>query len=69
MARYYGQVGAYSPGHALVALFGSIVWLFILLAVGWYVLHHWPEVQDLLQRAVQAIQEAFDSGSSHSIAT
>jgi phage shock protein PspC (stress-responsive transcriptional regulator) len=69
MAQYYGHVGAYSPGHALVALFGSIVWLFILLAVGWYVLHHWPEVQDLLQRAVQAIQEAFDGGSSHSIAT
>jgi hypothetical protein len=69
MARYYGHVGAYSPGHALVALFGSIVWLLILLCVGWYVLHHWPEVQDFLQRALQAIQAAFDNGARNSVST
>jgi phage shock protein PspC (stress-responsive transcriptional regulator) len=69
MARYYGHVGTYNPGHALMALFGSIVWLLILLCVGWYVLHHWPEVQDFLQRALQAIQEAFDSGSRNSVST
>ncbi|HEX3837418.1 MAG TPA: PspC domain-containing protein [Steroidobacteraceae bacterium] len=69
MARYYGRVGAYSPGHALVALFGTILWLLILVVVGWYVLHHWPEVQDFLQRVVQAIQDAFDSGSHNSVST
>ena len=69
MARYYGHVGAYSPGYALVALFGSIVWLLILVSVGWFVLHHWPEVQDALQRALQAIQAAFDSGPQNSVST
>ena len=61
--QYYGHVGAYSPGHALVALIGTVVWLMVLLTVGWYVVHHWPEVQDLLQRALQAIQAAFDDHS------
>jgi phage shock protein PspC (stress-responsive transcriptional regulator) len=69
MARYYGHVGTYSPGHALVALFGSIVWLLILVSVGWYLLHHWPEVQDFLQRALQAIQAAFDSGPRNTVST
>lgn len=64
-ARYYGHIGAYNPGHALVALIGSVVWLLILVAVGWYVVQHWPEVQDFLQRALQAIQSAFDQGSVH----
>jgi phage shock protein PspC (stress-responsive transcriptional regulator) len=69
MARYYGHVGAYSPGHALVGLIGSIIWLSLLLAFGWYVVHHWPEVQDFLQRALQALQSAFgnappDSGKT-----
>jgi hypothetical protein len=59
MARYYGHVSTYNPVHALVGLIGSIIWLSVLLAVGWYVVHHWPEVQDLLQRLVQAIQAAF----------
>jgi hypothetical protein len=52
-----------------VALFGTILWLLILVVVGWYVLHHWPEVQDFLQRVVQAIQDAFDSGSHNSVST
>jgi phage shock protein PspC (stress-responsive transcriptional regulator) len=69
MAHYYGHVGTYSPGHALVALFGSIVWLLILVSVGWYLVHHWPEVQDFLQRALQAIQAAFDSGPRNSVST
>jgi phage shock protein PspC (stress-responsive transcriptional regulator) len=70
MARYYGHVGAYSPAHAFVALIGSVVWLLILASVGWYALHHWPEVQDFLQRALQAIQAAFDGGpANHSVAT
>lgn len=69
MAHYYGHVGTYSPGHALLALFGSIVWLLILASVGWYVLHHWPEVQDFLQRALQAIQAAFDGGPRNSVST
>jgi phage shock protein PspC (stress-responsive transcriptional regulator) len=69
MARYYGHVGAYSPAHALVGLIGSIVWLSLLLALGWYVVHHWPEVQDFLQHALQALQSAFgnppaDSGKT-----
>jgi hypothetical protein len=65
MARYYGHVGTYHPGHALVALMGTVVWLLILLSVGWYVVHHWPEVQDFLQRALQAIQAAFGDHSAH----
>ncbi|HTB67317.1 MAG TPA: PspC domain-containing protein [Steroidobacteraceae bacterium] len=69
MARYYGQVGTYGPGYALVALFGSIVWLLVLASVGWYVVHHWPEVQDFLQRALQAIQDAFDNGPRNSVST
>jgi phage shock protein PspC (stress-responsive transcriptional regulator) len=69
MARYYGHVGTYSPGYALVALFGSIVWLLLLGSVGWYVVHHWPEVQDFLQRALQAIQAAFDNGPRNSVST
>ena len=65
VARYYGQVGAYNPAHALLALLGTVVWLTVLLACGWYVTHHWPEVQDFLQRALQAFQAAFGDGSSH----
>ncbi len=69
LARYYGHVGTYHPGHALVALIGTVVWLLILLSVGWYVVHHWPEVQDFLQRALQAIQAAFDDHSAHNAVT
>jgi len=69
LARYYGQIGVYHPGHALVALMGSVVWLLILLSVGWYVVHHWPEVQDFLQRALQALQSAFDKGPADSVGT
>jgi phage shock protein PspC (stress-responsive transcriptional regulator) len=61
LASYYGHVGVYHPGHALVALVGTIVWLLVLASVGWYVVHHWPEVQDFLQRAVQALQTAFNN--------
>jgi phage shock protein PspC (stress-responsive transcriptional regulator) len=64
MARYYGHVGAYSPVHALVGLIGSIIWLSVLLAFGWYVVHHWPEVQDFLNHAVQALQSAFGTPPS-----
>jgi phage shock protein PspC (stress-responsive transcriptional regulator) len=69
MARYYGHVGAYSPAHAVLGLIGSIIWLSVLLAFGWYVVHHWPEVQDFLQHLVQALQSAFgnappDSGKT-----
>ena len=64
-ARYYGHVGAYNPAHALMALLGTVVWLAVLVAFGWYVSHHWPEVQDFLQHALQAIQSAFDDGPSH----
>jgi phage shock protein PspC (stress-responsive transcriptional regulator) len=63
MAQYYGHVGAYHPGHALLALLGIVVWLLVLGWVGWYVVHHWPLVQDFLQRALQAIQAAFADGS------
>jgi len=35
---------------------GTVVWLLVLVCVGWYVVHHWPEVQDFLQRALQALQ-------------
>ena len=52
MARYYGYVGAYSPAHAVAALVGTVIWLSLLLAFGWYVVHHWPEVQDFLQHFV-----------------
>jgi phage shock protein PspC (stress-responsive transcriptional regulator) len=69
MAHYYGHVGTYSPGHALLALFGSIVWLLILVSAGWYLVHHWPEAQDFLQRALQAIQAAFDSGPRNTVST
>ncbi len=69
VARYYGHMGAYHPAHALLALLGTLVWLSILLAFGWYVIHHWPEVQDFLQRALQAIQSAFGEGSSHNTVT
>jgi phage shock protein PspC (stress-responsive transcriptional regulator) len=69
LARYYGQVGVYHPGHALVALMGTVVWLLVLLCVGWYVVHHWPEVQDFLQRALQALQTAFDNGPASTVRT
>jgi phage shock protein PspC (stress-responsive transcriptional regulator) len=62
MARYFGHVAAYNPGHALMVLIGTVVWLLILLSMGWYVAHHWPQVQDFLQRAVQAVQDAFGNG-------
>jgi phage shock protein PspC (stress-responsive transcriptional regulator) len=65
VARYYGHVGAYNPVHALLALFGTVVWLLVLLAFGWYVVHHWPEVQDFLQRALQAIQSVFSDAPAH----
>lgn len=69
MARYYGHVGAYSPTHALLGLIGTIVWLSVLLAFGWYVVHHWPEVQDFLQHVVQALQSAFGSAPTDSVKT
>jgi phage shock protein PspC (stress-responsive transcriptional regulator) len=69
VAHYYGHVGVYHPGHALVALVGTVVWLLVLLCVGWYVVHHWPEVQDFLQRALQALQTAFDKGPADSVRT
>jgi phage shock protein PspC (stress-responsive transcriptional regulator) len=69
MARYFGHMGAYHPAHALLALLGTLVWLSILLAFGWYVVHHWPEVQDFLQRALQEIQSAFGEGPSHNTVT
>ncbi|HTY93369.1 MAG TPA: PspC domain-containing protein [Steroidobacteraceae bacterium] len=65
MARYYAPVGAYDPVHPLVVLIGTVVWLLVLLSVGWYVVHHWPEVENFLQRALQAIQDAFDNRSPH----
>ena len=65
VARYYGHMGAYHPAHALLALLGTIVWLSILLAFGWYVVHHWPEVQDFLQRALQEMQSAFGNAPAH----
>ncbi len=68
-ARFYGHVGAYHPGHALVALLGSMVWLLILVAFGWYVVHHWPEVQDFLQNVLQGLQSALGEGSSHTPVT
>ena len=64
-ARYYGHLGTYNPAHALLALLGTVVWLAVLVAFGWYVSHHWPEVQDFLQRALQAMQSAFGDGPSH----
>jgi phage shock protein PspC (stress-responsive transcriptional regulator) len=69
VAHYYGHVGVYHPGHALMALVGTVVWLLVLLCVGWYVVHHWPEVQDFLQRALQALQTAFDKGPANSVST
>ena len=69
VARYYGQVGVYHPGHALVALIGTVVWLLVLLGVGWYVVHHWPEVQDFLQRALQALQTAFADKPANTVTT
>jgi phage shock protein PspC (stress-responsive transcriptional regulator) len=69
VARYYGHVGVYHPGHALVALMGTVVWLLVLVCVGWYVVHHWPEVQDLLQRALQALQTAFDDKQGGTVST
>ena len=69
LARYYGHVGVYHPGHALVALIGTVVWLLVLLCVGWYVVHHWPEVQDFLQRALQALQTAFDDKPGNTVST
>ena len=65
VARYYGHVGAYNPAHAVLALLGTVVWLSVLGACGWYVAHHWPEVQDFLQRALQEIQSAFSEAPSH----
>jgi len=69
LAGYYGQVGAYSPGHALMALIGSLIWLAVLLACGWYVVHHWPQVQDFLQHVLQALQNAFGTAPSDSVKT
>jgi len=69
VARYYGHVGVYHPGHALVALIGTVVWLLVLVCVGWYVVHHWPEVQDFLQRALQALQTAFDDKQGGTVST
>jgi phage shock protein PspC (stress-responsive transcriptional regulator) len=69
VARYYGHVGVYHPGHALVALMGTVVWLLVLVCVGWYVVHHWPEVQDFLQRALQALQTAFADKQGGTVST
>jgi membrane protein DedA with SNARE-associated domain len=59
-------VAAYSPIHALVGLIGSVIWLSLLLAIGFYVVHHWPEVQDFLQHVVQALQSAFGNAPADS---
>ena len=69
MARYYGHVAAYHPGHALAGLIGSIIWLSLLLAFGWYVVHHWPEVQNFLQHLVQWLQSAFSNQASDAVKT
>lgn len=69
MARYYGYVGVHSPGHAIAALIGNIVWLMVVITVGWYVLHHWPQVQDFLQRALDALQAAFGNPPTNSVRT
>jgi phage shock protein PspC (stress-responsive transcriptional regulator) len=69
MATYYGHVSVYSPAHAVMAIIGTIVWLAVLLVLGWFVVHHWPEVQDLIQRAVQALQATFDNGNSNPLKT
>ena len=69
MASYYGHVTAYSPGHAVMAMIGSFVWLAVLFILGWYVVHHWPEVQDFIQRAIQALQATFDYNNSSPVKT
>jgi phage shock protein PspC (stress-responsive transcriptional regulator) len=68
-ARYYGHVVSYGPGHALMTLIGSIVWLSVLLAVGTYVVHHWPQVQDFIQHVIQAFAGAFDTGPKDPVRT
>jgi phage shock protein PspC (stress-responsive transcriptional regulator) len=65
LAQYYGHIGAYHPGHALMALIGTVLWLLVLVAIGWYSVHHWPEVQEFLQRLVMAVQGLFNSDASH----
>jgi hypothetical protein len=65
LAQYYGHVGAYHPGYAVLALFGTVLWLLVLVAIGWYSVHHWPEVQVFLQRLVSAVQDLFNDGGSH----
>jgi phage shock protein PspC (stress-responsive transcriptional regulator) len=65
LAQYYGHIGAYHPGHALMALIGTVLWLSVLVAIGWYSVHHWPEVQEFLQRLVMAVQGLFNSDTSH----
>ncbi len=69
VARYYGQVGVYHPGHALMALIGTVVWLLVLVCLGWYLVHHWPQVQDFLQRVLQALQAAFDNRPANTLST
>jgi len=41
MAHYYGML-ALTVRARVVALVGSVVWLLILVSVGWYLVHHWP---------------------------
>lgn len=69
MSSYYGHVGAYSPGHAVMAMIGSFVWLAVLFILGWYVVHHWPEVQDFIQHVIQALQATFDNGNPNPVKT
>jgi phage shock protein PspC (stress-responsive transcriptional regulator) len=63
MAQYYGHMGAHNPGYALLGMIGALTWLLVLVFLGWYVVHHWPQVQDFFQRALQAIQSAFDDAT------
>jgi phage shock protein PspC (stress-responsive transcriptional regulator) len=56
VAAYYGA----PVGHAWVALVGALIWLALVVFLGWLAWQHWDEVLDFLQRIASFFQGLID---------
>jgi phage shock protein PspC (stress-responsive transcriptional regulator) len=61
-ARYAAYHGA-PVGHAWVALVGALVWLALVLFLGWLAWQHWDEVLDFLQGLPNFFRDTFNTRS------
>jgi phage shock protein PspC (stress-responsive transcriptional regulator) len=58
-ARYAAYYGA-PVGHAWVALIGALIWLALVVFLGWLAWQHWDEVLDFLQQVGDFFQSLID---------